>query len=82
MPKDAGLGLFDDMDALLSGPRSDEGIAAIRKEAALAADRKEEEEIKVRAAAKLGYGSTQTTDAAAAHDAPSAVAPNIFAKCC
>ena len=49
------LGLYDDMDALLSPaePRSDAVMTvAIRAEAALAADRKLEADIKASAAAK------------------------------
>ena len=48
---DVGLGIYDDMDALLSPaePRSDAAMIAIRAEAALAADRKLEADIKARA---------------------------------
>ena len=57
---DVGLGLYDDMDALLSPaePRS-EAMIAIRAEAALAADRKLEADIKASAAAKAAAGAAQ-----------------------
>ena len=63
----AGLGLYDDMDALLSPaePRSD-AMIAIRAEAALAADRKMEADIKASAAAKAAAGAAQKAAAGAA----------------
>ena len=62
MPK-VELGVFDDMDALLSGPRSDASeFASIRSEAALAADRALESKIKASAAATRKSSSAVLAD--------------------
>ena len=60
---DVGLGIYDDMDALLSPaePRSDAAMIAIRAEAALAADRKLEADIKASAAAKAAASAKPAT---------------------
>ena len=66
------LGLYDDMDALLSPaePRSDAVMTvAIRAEAALAADRKLEADIKASAAAKAAAGAAQKAATGAAQKA-------------
>ena len=62
---DVGLGVYDDMDALLSPvePRSD-AMIAIRAEAALAADRKLEADIKASAAAKAAASAGRKPAAA------------------